>query len=367
MSSRGSPSSVVRRGRSSNDEDYRAEVLLLAADPRFVGHDTGPGHPERPARLEAVAAGLTASGLGTDVVALESRSATRAELERVHPAAHLDRLERGCAESSHFDADTPSSPGSWTAAIAAAGAGLAAVEALTAQDATCAGAEGAFLAVRPPGHHARATQAMGFCLLNNVAIVARELRARGDRVAIVDIDAHHGNGTQEIFYGDPDVLYVSCHEWPLYPGTGRHDQIGDGAGVGATCNIPLPAGATGDVYARAMETVVEPLLDDFEPDWLLISLGLDAHRDDPLTGLALSAGDYAGLTQRILAAVPKGRTVTFLEGGYSLSAVRDSIALTLPVLAGHGRPSNSDEAPTAGGPGGRVVDLVAELWREQRR
>ncbi len=352
-------------GRFVEAEDYRAEVLLLAADPRFVDHDTGPGHPERPARLEAVAAGLVASGLGTDVVALESRSATRAELERVHPAAHLDRIEHGCAASIHFDADTPSSPGSWAAATAAAGAGLAAVEALMTPGGVGAGAAGAFLAVRPPGHHARAAQAMGFCLLNNVAIVARELRARGDRVAIVDIDAHHGNGTEEIFYADPDVLYVSCHEWPLYPGTGRHDQIGEGAGVGATCNIPLPAGTTGDVYERAMETVVEPLLDDFAPDWVLISLGVDAHRDDPLTGLALSAGDYAGLTQRLMGAAPKGRTVTFLEGGYSLSAVRDTLALTLPVLAGHERSKNSAEAPTAGGPGGRVVDLVAELWSEQ--
>ena len=160
---------------------------------------------------------------------------------------------------------------------------------------------------------------------------------------------------------------MSSHQSPLYPGTGRHDQIGEGAGVGANCNIPLPAGATGDVYERAMETVVEPLLDDFAPDWVLISLGVDAHRDDPLTGLALSAGDYAALTQRLIGAAPTGRTLTFLEGGYSLSAVRDTLALTLPVLAGHGRSTNSAEAPTAGGPGGRVVDLVTELWSEQLR
>ena len=351
--------------RLRDAEDYRAEVLLLAADPRFVGHDTGPGHPERPARLEAVAAGVHASGLGTDVVALEPRTATRAELERVHPGAHLDRLEQGCADRAHFDADTPSSPGSWSAALAAAGAGLAAIDALMTPDRSAPAADGAFLAVRPPGHHARASQAMGFCLLNNVAIVASELRVRGDRVAIVDVDAHHGNGTQEIFYADPDVLYVSCHEWPLYPGTGRHDHTGDGAGVGATCNVPLPAGATGDVYGRAMDAVIEPLLADFGPDWMLISLGFDAHRDDPLTGLSLSAGDYASLAQRLMAAVPNGRTVTFLEGGYSLSAVTDSVAMTLPVLAGHGRSTNADEAPTAGGPGDRVVDLVAELWSER--
>ena len=361
---------VARRARAEGGngaEDYRAQVLLLAADPRFVGHDTGPGHPERPARLEAIAAGVDASGLGTDVVTLELRTATRDELERVHPAAHLDRLEQGCADRAHFDADTPSSPGSWSAALAAAGAGLAAIAALTMSDDSAPKPGGAFLAVRPPGHHARASQAMGFCLLNNVAVAATELRARGDRVAIVDIDAHHGNGTQEIFYADPDVLYVSCHEWPLYPGTGRHDHTGAAAGVGATCNIPLPAGATGDVYGRAMDAVVEPLLANFAPDWMLISLGFDAHRDDPLTGLSLSAGDYASLAQRLMATVPKGRTVTFLEGGYSLSALRDSVALTLPVLAGHGRSMNAEEAPTAGGPGDRVVDLVHELWSERLR
>ncbi len=339
-------------------------MLYLATDPRFAQHDTGPGHPERPARLEAVTAGFDRAALGAEVVPLAARLATRHELERVHPAAHLDRLEQACAEGAHFDADTPASPGSWVAALGAAGAGLAAVDALTEHEHGY-GATGAFLAVRPPGHHARATQAMGFCLLNNVAVVASALRARGERVAIVDIDAHHGNGTQEIFYSDPDVLYVSFHEWPLYPGTGRHDEIGAGAGVGATCNVPLPAGATGDVYHRALDAVVEPLLETFRPDWVLISLGFDAHRDDPLTGLALSAGDYAALSGRLMRSAPAGRTIAFLEGGYSLAALRDSVALTVPVLAGHERPQSESEAPTDGGPGDRVVGVVAELWAER--
>lgn len=334
----------------------------MASDPRFTGHDTGPGHPERPARLRAVAEGLEQSELGSDVQLLPNREATRAELERVHPAEHLDRLEEKCTTGAHFDADTPSSPGSWVAARAAAGAGLAATEAL---EHGATGAKGAFLAIRPPGHHARATQAMGFCLLNNVAVVASDLRARGQRVAIVDIDAHHGNGTQEIFYADPDVLYVSFHEWPLYPGTGRHDEIGAGAGVGATCNVPLPAGATGDVYLRALDAVVEPLLQRFAPQWMLISMGFDAHRDDPLTGLALSAGDYAILAARLAAAAPPGRTVTFLEGGYSLTGLRDSVALTLPVLAGRPRSTLDGEDPTAGGPGERVVTAVAAVWADR--
>jgi acetoin utilization deacetylase AcuC-like enzyme len=336
-------------------------VLLLATDDRFAAHDTGPGHPERPARLQAVAAGLVLADLGSDLVVLDRREATRAELERVHPAAHLDALERVCLSGGHFDADTPSSPGSWPAALTAAGAGIAAGDALPAGDAA-----GAFLAIRPPGHHARPAQAMGFCLLNNVAVTAAELRARGERVAIVDIDAHHGNGTQEIFYGDPDVLYVSFHEWPLYPGTGRHDEIGRGAGTGATCNVPLPAGATGDVYLRGMDEVVAPILEEFAPTWLLVSAGFDAHRDDPITGLGLSAADYGALMARLVALAPRGRVVAFLEGGYSLTGLRDSVAATVPVLAGGRGAVPEGERATSGGPGTHVVEAVGELWREHR-
>jgi acetoin utilization deacetylase AcuC-like enzyme len=207
---------------------------------------------------------------------------------------------------------------------------------------------------------------MGFCLLNNVAVVAAELRSRGERVAIVDVDAHHGNGTQEVFYGDPDVLYVSFHEWPLYPGTGRHDEIGSGAGAGATCNLPLPAGATGDVYLRGMDEVVAPIVAGFAPTWLLISAGFDAHRDDPITGLGLSAADYAALMARLVALAPRGRVVTFLEGGYSLTGLRDSVAASVPVLAGGTGAIPEGEAATNGGPGARIVDAVGELWRERR-
>jgi acetoin utilization deacetylase AcuC-like enzyme len=336
-------------------------VLLLATDSRFAEHDTGPGHPERAARLRAVDAGLVLADLGTDLVALARREATRRELERVHPAEHLDRLEAICARGGHFDADTPASEGSWTAALTAAGAGLEAVDELVTSD-----AHGAFLAIRPPGHHARPAQAMGFCLLNNVAVVAAELRDRGERVAIVDIDAHHGNGTQEIFYDDPDVLYVSFHEWPLYPGTGRHDEVGSGAGAGTTSNVPLPAGATGDVYLRGMDEVVAPLIEDFAPTWLLVSAGFDAHRDDPITGLGLSAADYAALTARLVAMVPRGRVITFLEGGYSLPGLRDSIAACIPVLAGGSATVPEGEEATSGGPGGRVVSAVGELWLHRR-
>jgi acetoin utilization deacetylase AcuC-like enzyme len=333
-------------------------VLLLGADDAYAAHDPGPGHPERVARLGAVADGVRTAGIDDAIAALEPRDATFDELCRVHEAGLLDRLEQLSARGGgRIDADTAASAGSWDAARRAAGAGIAASEALERGDGTAA-----FLGVRPPGHHATGNRPMGFCLLNNVAVAAAALRARGDRVVIVDYDAHHGNGTQDIFWTDPDVLYVSLHEWPLYPGTGRLDEIGGPGGEGATCNVPLPAGATGDVYLRAFDDVIGPAAERFAPDWVLVSAGFDAHRADPLTGLALSSGDYALLAARAVALAPTpGRTIVFLEGGYDLDAIRDCVAATLPVLVGE--PATPSEQPTSGGPGGDIVDAAAERRR----
>jgi acetoin utilization deacetylase AcuC-like enzyme len=184
--------------------------------------------------------------------------------------------------------------------------------------------------------------------------------ARGERVLIVDWDAHHGNGTQAIFEATPEVFYVSLHEWPLYPGTGRLDETGTGAGTGTTLNLPLPAGATGDVYLEALDTVVSPAVEQFAPTWVLVSAGFDAHRADPLTGLDLSAGDFADLTARAAAFAPApGRLVVFLEGGYDLQALSDSVASTVATLAGL---TDRREPATSGGPGGRVVAAARELW-----
>ncbi|MEA3020847.1 MAG: hypothetical protein QOI47_2371 [Actinomycetota bacterium] len=329
-------------------------AILLSSSDRYLDHDAGRGHPERPARLDAVLRGAAAAGLGEDLVAVAPRPATRAELEALHPAEHLDALERFCrGGGGHVDPDTSAGPGSWDAAVLAAGAGPDAVDRLERGEGSAA-----FLALRPPGHHATPTRSMGFCLLNNVAVTAASLVARGERVLIIDWDAHHGNGTQDAFYADGRVLYVSFHQHPLYPNTGRLDDRGTGDGEGCTMNVPLPAGTTGDVLLRAVDDLVSPAVEAFAPSWLLVSAGFDGHRDDPLTGLGLSSGDFADLTRRALAFAPPGRRIAFLEGGYDLQALADSTAATVAGLAGADlRP----ERGTSGGPGGHVVDAALRL------
>ena len=329
-------------------------TVLFTTHPQFLAHDTGAGHPERPSRLEAVAAGIAAAGLTEALVTFEPRPATAAEIALVHPEPFLHRLAEFIdAGGGNIDPDTVAVPASYAAALLAAGAGLESVARLDAGE-----GDVAFCAVRPPGHHATATRSMGFCLLNNVAITARALADRGERVLIVDYDAHHGNGTQDVFYGDGDVVYVSFHEFPLYPGTGGVPEMGEGDGFGATINFPLPSGATGDVYRQALDEVVAPLVDRWQPTWLLVSAGFDAHRRDPITSLGLTSGDYADLATDVLKYVPTGRCVFFLEGGYDLEALTDSVGATLASMAGeHHRP----EAPTSGGPGAAVVDAVRRL------
>jgi acetoin utilization deacetylase AcuC-like enzyme len=328
--------------------------VLFETHERYLDHDAGRGHPERPERLRAVLAGIERAGLDEAVVRAVPRPATRAELERVHPPIYLDAVERFCAAGGgRLDPDTSVVEGSWEAAVLAAGAGLDAVERLDRGE-----ADAAFCAVRPPGHHATPTRSMGFCIINNVAVAAAALADRGERVLVVDYDAHHGNGTQDAFFDDPRVVYVSFHEYPLYPGTGGLREIGSGDGLGATVNFPLPAGATGDVYLRGLDQVVEPLAEAFAPTWLVLSAGFDGHRADPLTGLGLSSGDFYDLTARLLALVPAGRRLVFLEGGYDLEALADSTAAALAAMTGHElRP----EPVTSGGPGREVVGAVAAL------
>lgn len=332
--------------------------MLFATHPAYFDHLAGPRHPECPERLTAVIAGSRLGNIADALVALEPRPATRTELERIHPAAYLDRLEAiSTGGGGRLDADTYAGPDTWRAAVLAAGAGLAAVEALQAGE-----GDAAFCAVRPPGHHATPTQSMGFCLISNVAVVAAALAAQGERVLILDYDAHHGNGTQAAFYDDPRVLFVSFHQWPLYPGTGRYTETGAGAGVGSTVNIPLPPGTTGDVYLKAFDEIVEPLVARFAPTWLIISAGFDAHRDDPITDLGLSAGDFAPLTRRVLQLVPAGRRLAILEGGYDLDALTLCSATVLQAMAAQS--ATVFEPATSGGPGATTVERIAEFWTQ---
>ncbi len=327
--------------------------MLLETHEAFLDHLPGGGHPERPARLEAVLAGIRAAGVSEALIPVAPRPATRLELERVHNASYLDAVERFCARGGGWlDQDTAASSGTWQAAVLAAGAGPDAVERLDRGE-----ADAAFVAVRPPGHHALGGRAMGFCLINNVAVTAALLTARDERVLIIDWDAHHGNGTQAIFYQDPRVLYVSMHQYPFYPGSGDLEETGAGEGTGYTINFPFPPGATGDVYRAALDQVVIPAAESFAPTWVIASAGFDAHRDDPLTDLGLASGDYSDLTEQLMGLVAPGHRLAVLEGGYDLHALANSAGACVASLAGVAyRP----EPATSGGPGADVVAQVVE-------
>ena len=302
--------------------------MLLYTHPACLAHDPGIGHPESPARLRTVLDALDDPSFA-GLVRREAPRATRAQLARVHAESLIDAVFAAAPSIGHaqLDADTAMSPDSLEAALRAAGAVCAAVDALIDGEDTRA-----FCAVRPPGHHATRDTAMGFCLFNNVAAGATQALTRGlVRAAIVDFDVHHGNGTQDIFWNEPRVLYASTHQSPLYPGTGARTETG----VGNIVNAPLPPGAGSAEFRSAFAQIVLPRLHDFRPQLVLISAGFDAHRLDPLASLEFSADDYAWVTRelaQIARTHAQDRIVSSLEGGYSLTALRESTAAHIAAL-----------------------------------
>jgi acetoin utilization deacetylase AcuC-like enzyme len=322
---------------------------VLLRHPLSLEHDTG-AHPERPARIVAIERELARRDwLGYDV--RESPAVDLDVLHAVHPVAYVEAIDRACAAGGGWlDADTVVSPRSCDAALHAAGGAVALVDALLGGEALKVGAS----LHRPPGHHAERAQAMGFCLFNNVAVAARyAVDAYGaGRVAILDWDVHHGNGTNDIFHGSAEVLYVSIHEWPLYPGTGAAGDVGTGAGTGYTVNLPVPAGSGDETWCPLVEHVAVPVIEAYDPALVLVSAGFDAHAGDPLAscrvgddGYATMAGSVRRLAERL--DVPVG---VVLEGGYDLDALARSVAEVLDVLGAPGalvEPASLAEHPLA--------------------
>jgi acetoin utilization deacetylase AcuC-like enzyme len=338
--------------------------MLLIASTDFEQHVTPPGHPERPERahvFDAVAAQWRDDG--GRIAA--PRQVTRDELERVHDSAYLDQIAATSGKAVMLDPDTFTSPDSFAIAQLAAGAAVqAAFHALDF-------AEPVFALVRPPGHHAERNRAMGFCLYNNVAVAAAAMIDRGlERVAVVDIDVHHGNGTQWIFYDDPRVLYVSTHQFPFYPGTGAADEVGSGRGRGFTVNVPMEAGSDDADYALVHGTIVQPILDEFAPQLVIVSAGYDAHERDPLASMRVTTNGYADIVAGLRDVSQRhGALALVTEGGYDLPSLAACLEASFAVLSGNERSAvDAEPSPRRGAPRGQRAVAAARaalkpFWR----
>lgn len=310
-------------------------------DDRYLSHDTGQGHPERADRLRSAIAKLRGESWYDSLTQYSPRVPERNWIEAIHQGSYINHAETEIKSGAPYldSADVTVSEQSYDVALLATGAALELCDAVATNT-----VDNGFALIRPPGHHAEAAQALGFCVFNNIAIAARYLqRHHGlDKIAIVDWDVHHGNGTQHSFEDDPSVLFISTHQYPYYPGTGAWSETGTGPGQGATLNCPMNAGATDADYMTAFSEKVIPALHDFKPQMILLSAGFDAHRNDPLASVNLSTDIYGWMTQRILEVADQhcgGKVVSLLEGGYDLTALADCVSLHVSTLSGHSKSS----------------------------
>jgi acetoin utilization deacetylase AcuC-like enzyme len=335
--------------------------MIVITSPVFEEHVPPPGHPERPERahvFDAIATRWVERGGRV----LEPRPATQQELELVHDPIYVERIMATKDKAVMLDPDTFTSPETADIALRAAGSTVLAAEHALDRN------EPAFALVRPPGHHAERAKAMGFCFYNNVAVAAGAMLERGlSRIAVVDIDVHHGNGTQWIFYEDPRVLYVSTHQFPFYPGTGAANQTGEAAGKGFTVNVPLEAGCTDADYELVYRSLVVPVLDEFAPQLVLVSAGYDAHERDPLASMRLTAHGYATVVASLHAVARRhGQIALVTEGGYDLHALAECLEASLAVLDGSHVAASGDSGAKSKGPASRAERSLAAVRAIQK-